>query len=66
MLQAGAQLRMPIPGTIDIVEQNSRIRRMARQMVKSMDNLSEVYVAAEVRDPRAAAAIPGAVLAERQ
>jgi phosphate:Na+ symporter len=66
LLQAGAQLRMPIPGTIDIVEQNSRIRRMARQMVKSMDNLSEVYVAAEVRDPRAAAAIPGAVLAERQ
>jgi len=66
LLQAGAQLRMPIPGTIDIVEQNSRIRRMARQMVKAMDNLSEVYVAAEVRDPRAAEAIPGAMLAEQQ
>jgi len=66
LLQAGAQLRMPIPGTIETVEQNSRIRRMTRQMVKAMDNLSEVYVAAEVRGPRAAAAIPGGMLPEPQ
>jgi phosphate:Na+ symporter len=43
LLLAGAGLRTSIPGVIEILEQNSRIRRMARQMVKAMRNLSEMY-----------------------
>ena len=41
LLLAGAELRTPIPGMIDVLEQNSRIRRMARQMFKAMHYLSE-------------------------
>ena len=36
LLQAGAELRTPIPGVIDTIEQNSQIRRMARQLIKAM------------------------------
>ncbi len=53
LLRAGAQLQVPIPVMIDTLEQNSRIRRMARQMVKAMRNLSELYTVAEVRIPQA-------------
>jgi phosphate:Na+ symporter len=49
LLQAGAELRVPIPVMIDILEQNSRIRRMPRQMVKAMHYLSEISMIAEVR-----------------
>ncbi|WP_126455014.1 Na/Pi cotransporter family protein [Sulfuriflexus mobilis] len=49
LLFAGAELRIPIPGMIEILDQNSRIRRMARQMVKAMHYLSEVYTVAEMR-----------------
>ena len=48
LLHAGAQLRAPIPGIIDIVEQNSRIRRMARQMYKAIKNINEIYTVAKV------------------
>ena len=51
LLQAGAELRIPIPVMIDILEQNSRIRRMPRQMVKAMQYLSELSMMAEVRAP---------------
>jgi len=54
LLHAGAELRVPIPAMIDTLEQNSRIRRMARQMVKAMRNLSELYTVAEVKIPQAA------------
>jgi phosphate:Na+ symporter len=53
LLQAGAELRVPIPLMIDIIEQNSRIRRMPRQMVKAMHYLSELSMIAEVRSPEA-------------
>ena len=49
LLQAGAELRVPIPAMIDILDQNSRIRRMPRQMVKAMHYLSELSMIAEVR-----------------
>ncbi|MDH5767249.1 MAG: hypothetical protein OEZ38_14635, partial [Gammaproteobacteria bacterium] len=49
LLQAGAELRIPIPAMIDILEQNSRIRRMPRQMVKAMRYLSELLMVAEVK-----------------
>jgi len=49
LLHAGTELRTTIPGMIDLLEQNSRIRRMARQMVKAMRILSELYTVAEVR-----------------
>jgi len=48
LLHAGAELRTPIPGVINILEQNSRIRRMARQMIKAIRNLSEVYATSGV------------------
>ena len=51
LLHAGAELRTPIPEMIDILEQNSRIRRMARQMVKAMHYLSEVYRVSEAQIP---------------
>lgn len=42
LLRAGAELSLEIPRVIDILEQNSHIRRMARQMVKSMHYLNEL------------------------
>ncbi|MDH5217400.1 MAG: Na/Pi cotransporter family protein [Gammaproteobacteria bacterium] len=42
ILHAGAELTLPIPRVIDILEQNSHIRRMARQMVKAMHYLNEL------------------------
>jgi phosphate:Na+ symporter len=53
LLQAGAALRTPIPEMIDILDQNSRIRRMARQMFKAMHYLSELYKVVEVKQPEA-------------
>jgi phosphate:Na+ symporter len=44
LLKAGAELRIAIPLMIDVVEQNSRLRRMARQLVKAMNCLNEVFV----------------------
>jgi phosphate:Na+ symporter len=51
LLRAGAELRIPIPVMIDILDQNSRIRRMARQMVKAMHYLGELLTVAEVPVP---------------
>ena len=42
LLHAGAELSLEIPRVIDILEQNSHIRRMARQMVKAMHYLNEL------------------------
>lgn len=39
LLLAGAEIRIPIAVMIDVLEQNSRIRRMARQMIKAMKYL---------------------------
>ena len=44
LLKAGAELRVAIPLMIDVVEQNSRLRRMARQLVKAMNCLNQVFV----------------------
>jgi phosphate:Na+ symporter len=66
LLRAGAELRAPVLGVIDIVEQNSRIRRMARQMVKAIANLSEVYVAAELSEPKTDPAAPDAMIVTSQ
>lgn len=44
LLKTGAELRIAIPLMIDVVEQNSRLRRMARQLVKAMNCLNEVFV----------------------
>ena len=49
LLQAGAELCVPIPVMIDVIDQNSRIRRMPRQMVKAMHYLSELSMIAEVK-----------------
>lgn len=57
LLHAGAELRTPIPGMIDILEQNSNIRRMARQMFKAMQLLSEMYTVYGVRMPEAVGAV---------
>lgn len=57
LLDAGAVLRIPIPVMIDILEQNSRIRRMSRQMVKAMRYLSEISMIAQVRSPESELAI---------
>ncbi len=59
LLEAGAELRVPIPVMIDILEQNSRIRRMLRQMVKAMHYLSQLSMIAEVREPEPALVVNG-------
>lgn len=51
LLLAGAELRLPVQGVIDIIEQNGRIRSMPRQMLRAMRYLSELSMVAEVRDP---------------
>lgn len=51
LLQAGAELRTPVPVVIQVIEQNSQIRRMARQMTKAMHYLSELYIVSEVLIP---------------
>jgi phosphate:Na+ symporter len=51
LLQAGAELRLPVQDVIDTIEQNGRIRRMPRQMLRAMRYLSELSMVAEVRDP---------------
>lgn len=55
LLHAGAELRTPIPGTINLLDQNSRIRRMSRQMVKAMYFLNELYATASVKVPESTA-----------
>ena len=52
LLQAGAQLRIDIPLMILILEQNSRIRRMARQMYKAIEFLGVLYITTEARMPK--------------
>jgi len=42
LLNAGARQRLAIPGMIAIIEQNSSIRRMVRQMVKGIHYLSDL------------------------
>jgi len=49
LLHAGAEQRILIPTMIDILEQNSRIRRMARQMVKAIHYLSELYAVSNLK-----------------
>jgi phosphate:Na+ symporter len=49
LLHAGAELHIPIPAMIDLLDQNSRIRRMARQMVKAMRYLNELSMVADVK-----------------
>ncbi len=51
LLHAGAELRTSIPGVIKVIEQNSQIRRMARQMFKAMHYLSELYAVSQVLMP---------------
>jgi phosphate:Na+ symporter len=66
LLLAGAEVRVPVSEVIDIVEQNSRVRRMARQMVKAISNLSEVYVTAEISEPNLKVATPASMIAAGQ
>jgi hypothetical protein len=51
LLRAGAALRLPIPGMIDQLEQNSRVRHMARQMYKALQLLSRSHSVVEARIP---------------
>lgn len=53
LLHSGAELHIPVTDVMNALEQNSRIRRMARQMVKAMRCLSELYIVTEVRVPEA-------------
>jgi len=51
LLLAGAELCIPVQSMIDILEQNSRIRRMARQMMKAVNLLNELNVISKVQMP---------------
>lgn len=51
LLEAGAELRIPIPAMIAILELNSLIERMPLQMVKAMRILSELSMIAQVKVP---------------
>ena len=50
LLRAGSEFRVPVADTIDILEQNSRIRRMVRQMFKAAHHISELYVDSEIKE----------------
>jgi len=50
LLRAGSEFRVPVADTIDILEQNSRIRRMVRQMFKATHHISELYVDSEIKE----------------
>ena len=52
LLNAGAMLRVEIPLMISLLEQNSRIRRMTRQMFKAIQYLDPLYMMTEVRLPK--------------
>ena len=54
LLRAGSELRIPVEYTIDTLEQNSRIRRMVRQMFKATRYLSELYVDSKLTASKAA------------
>jgi hypothetical protein len=49
LLLAGVELRIEIATMIDVLEQNTRIRRMSRQMVKALRYLVELSMVAEVK-----------------
>ena len=42
LMLAGSELRVPIPLIIDIIDQNSRIRRLCRQLMGAMRLLDEL------------------------
>jgi phosphate:Na+ symporter len=58
LLQAGAGLRVPVPMMNDVLEQNSAIRRMARQMFKATQYLNELNTVANVQLPDNAERVP--------
>ncbi len=48
LLQAGVDLRAPIPAIIDVIDQNSRSRRLARELVKAMRQFDLLRTAIEI------------------
>lgn len=68
LLHAGAESRIRIPYMIEMLEHNSLIRRMARQMFKAVSLLNELYIVSEVRVKKASdvedASATGKLLAE--
>ena len=51
LLVAGAELSVPFPVVIDIIEQNNRIRKLPREMVRAMHYLSQLSMLANVKTP---------------
>ena len=51
LLTAGAELRVTFPVVIAIIEQNERIRRLPRHMVRAMRYLSELSMIGNVTTP---------------
>ncbi len=54
LLKAGSRLQASVPRVIAQLEQNERIRRMARQLVKATRDLSELYAVTGVLVPATA------------
>jgi len=48
---AGSELRVPIPLIIDIIDQNSRIRRLCRQLMGAMHLLDELTRSSNAAPP---------------
>jgi phosphate:Na+ symporter len=55
LLRAAAGLRIPVPVMIELLEQNSRIRRMARQMFKATQLLGGSNTVSRVQSQETAA-----------
>ena len=53
LLLAGTGSRIPIPLMLGVVEQNSRLRRMARQLVKAMNFLNDLLLKTSALLPQA-------------
>jgi phosphate:Na+ symporter len=48
LLKAASEKQVPVQIIIEMLEQNSRIRRMSRQMIKALRDLNELYRVNEV------------------
>ena len=53
LLRAGSQKNTPVPVLIDILDQNSQIKLMTRQVKKAIQHLNEVYQEIGVKVPEA-------------
>lgn len=58
LLQAGTRLSLPIPQMIDVIDQNGRLRQMARQVTRAMYYLGEISTSLKTNERLSGANTP--------